>query len=377
MADPQVTALRSNSENLLRIKTDAKELSKKQLEAQQKIDAIKAQIDREGPTATLEARMQEKVAEQKSVCIRSDIAISIIGKSIEDLAHISRNSPSVVAVRDVLDYMDYLDDEVSLESVGLVLVVQTGNTAESLTDVFEDLQSATGSASGDSSLRTTTILQETQLAVRELTTTPSDRISARWRANNFAYRLKCQREQRDALASTINLPIAKGNHEDSPPSQALNHSTLDNQHLQEVNQSPKAPDVHKYLDDLLDRVPQNQILEALQNLDPVFRSGGDGCGSEKVSNEGDQAQGLSGHRGLTEPDRGHIKKLAINLQNKIEELFDDAKDLEDAVEAVNYDGGGNEDRRKSGQLHTNGSFNSKKRSSSASDDETNVKRRRS
>ncbi|KAG9648326.1 hypothetical protein KCU95_g1403, partial [Aureobasidium melanogenum] len=340
MADPQVTALRSNSENLLRIKTDAKELSKKQLEAQQKI-AIKAQIDREGPTATLEARMQEKVAEQKSVCIRSDIAISIIGKSIEDLAHISRNPPSVVAVRDVLDYMDYLDDEVSLESVGLVLVVQTGNTAESLTDVFEDLQSATGSASGDSSLRTTTILQEHSL--------PSEN-------SRRLLRIEFRLEQRDALASTINLPIAKGNHEDSPPSQALNHSTLDNQHLQEVNQSPKAPDVHKYLDDLLDRVPQNQILEALQNLDPVFRSGGDGCGK---------------------PDRGHIKKLAINLQNKIEELFDDAKDLEDAVEAVNYDGGGNEDRRKSGQLHTNGSFNSKKRSSSASDDETNVKRRRS
>lgn len=107
--------------------------------------------------------------------------------------------------------------------------------------------------------------------------------------------------------------------------------------------------MHEYLDDLLDRVRQDQILEALQNLDPVLRSGGDGCGSEKVKNEGDQAQGLSGHRGLTGPDCGHIKKLAINLQIKIEELLDDVRDLENAVDGK----GGHEDRRKSGQLSIN------------------------
>ncbi|KAH0343788.1 hypothetical protein KCU83_g8621, partial [Aureobasidium melanogenum] len=209
MADPQATAIRSHSDYLLRIKTDTKELSSKQHEAQRKIDAIKAQIDREGPTATLEARMQKEVAAQKSVCIRSDIAISIIGKSIEDLAHISRNPPSVGAAR-------------------------------------------------------------------------------------------------------------------------------------------------------------------ARNLDPVLRPGDVGCGSEKVIKESDQARGLSGHRGLTGYDRGHIKKLAINIQKKIEELFDDARDLEAAV-----DGGDRGDGRKSEKLYTNGSSDSKKRSSSASDDETNIKRRRS
>lgn len=53
MADPQATALRSDSDYLLRIKTDTKELSSKQHEAQRKIDAIRAQIYREGPTAIL------------------------------------------------------------------------------------------------------------------------------------------------------------------------------------------------------------------------------------------------------------------------------------------------------------------------------------
>ncbi|KAH0377254.1 hypothetical protein KCU92_g9345, partial [Aureobasidium melanogenum] len=208
MADPQATALRSDSDYLLRIKTDTKELSSKQHEAQRKIDAIRAQTYREGPTAILEARMEDELAGQKSICM-SDIAVSIIGASIEDLTRTSRKPPSVTAVRDVLGSIDYLDNEVSLESVRLVLVIRTGNTAESLTDVFEDLQ----------------------------------------------------------------------------------------------------------------------------------------C--------------------------GHIKKLVINLQNKIEELFDDVRGLEDAVDG----GGGHEGRRKSEQLSINRSSDSKKRSTSASDDETNIKRR--
>ncbi|KAH0028574.1 hypothetical protein KCU78_g3595, partial [Aureobasidium melanogenum] len=371
MADPQATALRSDSDYLLRIKTDTKELSSKQHEAQRKIDAIRAQIYREGPTAILEARMENELAEQKSICIRSDIAVSIIGASIEDLIRTSRKPPCVTAVRDVLGSIDYLDNEVSLEAVGLVLAVQMGSTAESFTDVFEDLESASKSTSKDPGLRAAKILQETQLAVRELATTPLHRILARQDASRLAYRLEQQREQHRILASTINLPSSRRKREDDYPPQALNPSTLDNQHLHQVNQSSKAPDMHDYLDELLDRVPQDRILEALQNLDPILRSGGDGCWSEKVKKKGDQTQGLSGHRGLTGSDRGHIKKLVINLQNKIEGLLDDVRDPEDAVDG----GGGHEDRRKSGQLSINRSSDSKKRSTSASDDETNIKRR--
>lgn len=197
---------RSDSENLLRIKVDTKDLSRQQREAQQTIDRIKVQIDREGPTVTLEAQLEAELAQQKSVCIRSDIAVSIVGMSIEDLTRNSQDPPAVSAVRKLLNSMEYLDNDVSLETVDLVMVVQTDNTAESLTDVYEDLNSASESAPMSSGLKTTQILQETQLAIRELATNPTTRYLARYYAEERVSRLEQQREQHNTIASTINLP---------------------------------------------------------------------------------------------------------------------------------------------------------------------------
>lgn len=366
---------RSDSENLLRIKTDTKDLSRQQREVQQKIDAIKVRIDKEGPTATLDARMDEEVAKQKSICIRSDIALSIIGASIEDLTRDSRDPPSVIAVRNLLTSMTYLDNEVSLETVNLVLVVQTQNSAESLADVFEDLQSASGSAPRDSSLRTTRILQETQLAVRELATQPVTRYVARLDADHLARRLEEQREQHNTIASTINLPTIQVNREKDRPSQVLNRSTQVSQGSQEKSESLDTQDLYGYLGILLTQIPQSRILEALQKLDCKHGSESDRHQTEMEDQERSETLDATVRKALQGTELVKLKDVAANLQINAKELKDCIQALEDRREVQNGEARGVTGEETGGLLQTSMSLNSNKRPS-ASEDKTNVKRSR-
>ncbi|KAK6003625.1 hypothetical protein QM012_009396 [Aureobasidium pullulans] len=317
MADLKAAARRSDDENLLRIKADAEDLLKQQHEIQRQIDSIKARIDREGPTATLETQLERDVAEQKVVCIRSDIAVSIIGSSIEDLTQTSRNPPSVVAVRKLLNSMENFDNEASLESVGLIPAVQTQNTAESLTDVFEDFESAFDTAPKEFSLRTTEILQETQLAVRILATDPLDRWIAREDAKEKARQTERQREQQSTFLSTADLLVPQGNRAIDPPSwpSGLSHfnsiSRID-------DRSSGVQDIQAYLDVLLTRAPPNHIREALQKLDPMFKSGSEGCTTREADDKGNQALGSSG---MHKSGHEQIDEVVIDVQSKINEIL--------------------------------------------------------
>lgn len=306
-------AERSDSENLLRIKTDTKELSRQQSEAQQKIDAIKVQIDKEGPTATLEARMDEEVATQKSICIRSDIALSIIGASIKDLARDSQDPPSVVAVRKLLNSLEYLDNEVSLESVKMVLAVQTQYSADSLTDVFEDLESTFKSTSKGSNPKTTEIVQETQLPIRELATEPWARWNARYNARQRTQDLERQRKQQRTFASTIDLPFPQRNHGTDLPPQITSRSTQSNQVSRKNDQSSKAQDLHRYLDDLLGRAPGNDVRETHQKLDPMYRPKFEQLRTRKLGERHDQALGSLAHKALGSPKHLQAENVVAEL----------------------------------------------------------------
>lgn len=370
-----IMAERSDSENLLRIKTDTKDLARQQREIQQKIDAIKVRIDKEGPTAFLEACMDREAERQKSICIRSDIALTIIGASIEDLTRDSQDPPSVVAVRKLMNSMEDLDNEVSFEIVNSVLVIQTQNSAESLADVFEDPQSASGSASKSSSLRTTRILQETQLAVRELATQPVTRYVARLDADHLARRLEEQREQHNTIASTINLPTIQVNRVKDRPSQVLSRSTQVSQGCQEKSQSLDTQDSYGYLDILLTQTPQSRILEALQNLDCNHGSESDRHQTEMEDQERSDTLDATVRKVLEGTELAKLKDVAANLQINAKELKDCIQALEDRPEVQDGECRGVAGEETGGLLQTSMSLNSNKRPS-ASEDKTNVKRSR-
>lgn len=320
--------------------------------------------------------MDEEVAKQKSICIRSDIALSIIGASIEDLNRDSQDPPSVVAVRKLMNSMEDLDNGVSLETVNSVLVIQTQNSAESLTDVFEDLQFASESASKSSSLRTTRILQETQLDVRELATEPATRWSARYKAGNIAYKLQKQREEHGILASSIGLPAPQVKHENDRMPQVMSCSTQVSQSPREKDQDLKTQDLHGYLDILLTQMPQSHILEALQKLDRNDRSTSDHQNMSMEDQERSEALGSTVRKVLEGTELAKLKNMAGHLQNNAKELKDCIQALEDRREIQDEDGRAAAGENARELLQTSAPLNSNKRPCLASEDKTNVKRSR-
>jgi len=179
MADLEVGDPELNAKNLLRIKADITELVTTQDDIQRSIATVNAEIASKGPSVTLEGHLKRWIEEQHSVCTRANVAMSVIGLSIEDLTESSRDPPSIMAIKDLLESLDTFTSETSINILREALVTIQDANPSSCTDILEDLESAFGSLSKDHISRSTKILQTTQIAVRDLATDPSSRCWAR------------------------------------------------------------------------------------------------------------------------------------------------------------------------------------------------------
>jgi hypothetical protein len=131
MADLKVGDSELNAQNLLRIKADIKELVKEGDAGQKSIDGINTQIKSNGPSVTLEGRLASALKLQRSLRKRANLAVSVIGLSIEDLTEVSRDLPCILAIKDLLDSLESFTNDASTEILGGR--VDTGWTGPDLT----------------------------------------------------------------------------------------------------------------------------------------------------------------------------------------------------------------------------------------------------
>jgi molecular chaperone GrpE (heat shock protein) len=175
MADLEVDSSGLNTKNMLRIKADVEELVERLDDAQKSVDYWNAQIASKGPSASRESGLEGRTEEQKWISTRADLVVSVIGLSIEDLAEITQDPPRILAIKELLDSTGD-DDWISIGTLraafgGLEHGLKNGSVS-SLMDVFADLEKPFVSQSKEGIVRTTKILQATQLAVRKFATNP-------------------------------------------------------------------------------------------------------------------------------------------------------------------------------------------------------------
>jgi hypothetical protein len=263
MADLEVADSELNAKNLLRIKADLKQLVNTRAEQQRFIDAVNAEIESQGPSVTLEKRLEFHNKEQHSICTRADLPVSVIGNSIEDLTEFLRDPPRVLAIKDLLESTEEFTDDASIEALRKALVViQDGNLLTGV-DVLEDLDGAYKSLPKQHILRTSKILQATQPAVRDLATDPYDRKQARrvlqirTAANTRVTRSVFGSTRVSASPQAIRTSIQPKVpvHPDQTP-----QSSQDPSHVSD------AQSLHKYIDFLLTQVSPKSIAQAVQHL---------------------------------------------------------------------------------------------------------------
>lgn len=259
MADLGVGNSEVNAKNLLRIKADFKHLIKEQDLAKRIIDDTNSQIELEGPGISLEERLKCWIPAEHSIVLRKNIAVSVVGQCVEDLTEVSRDPPSVMAIKALLESIDNFTEETSLETLNATLVVIQDGDESMYIDVLEDLEKATESLSEKHILRTTEVLQATQLAVRDLAMDPSDRRLGR------LLRPRAHHEEKHASASAGISPVT----EILRGASQLEGSA----HPKQSIQTPKdpaqildTPSLHRYIDSVLPLVPFKRVVEAVQDL---------------------------------------------------------------------------------------------------------------
>lgn len=346
MADPEVGDSELNAQNLLRIKADLKELINEQEEAQKGVDSAYAEVRSVGPSVSLERRLEYGIEVQHSVCTRAGLAISVIGQSIEDLTKFSRDPPSIVAIKDLLDSLDKFTDEDSIKILSGSLVIVQSVTSSSCTDILEDLEGACKSLSEEHKSRTTKILQATQLAVRDLATRPFRRIvdrTVRLSADNLS--------SGSAGVSPVTQDVRGITH--LTASKEPNRAT---QTSQDPAQILDAPSFHRYIDSVLPLVPIKRMVEAVQNVVMEL---------------------APGHKIPDEHGPKIFQEITSNSKKEMEELRARVQALADFNKSRYAGGADKQVKEKGSSLQTEASLHSHKRPSPGSEDKTNVKRSRS
>jgi hypothetical protein len=236
---------------------------------------------------------------------RANLAVSVIGLSIEDLTEVSRDLPCILAIKDLLDSLESFTNDASTEILGGALTVVEDDDFTSCTDVLEDLNRAYESLSDMDLPRTTTILQATQFAVRELAMTPYNRSIARIsRPGGKGYVVESISET-DGLSES-----SQGPHTDFQ-SNVANLPDYNTQDLQDLNQVSDVPTLHRYIDSVLMKVPGKHIIEAVQNLANV--SG-------------------HGHESLDGSGNGQSDHIISSLKKEIEDLRTQVQDLKESIQ---------------------------------------------
>ena len=253
MADLEVEDPEINTKNLLRIKADITELVTKQDEIQRSIARLNAEIASKGPSVTLEGRLKRETEEQHSVCTRANVAMSVIGLSIEDLTESSRDPPIIMAIKDLLESLDTFTFETSIKILRKALVTIQDANPSSCTDILEDLESAFGSLSIDHISRSTKILQTTQIAVRDLATDPSSRCWAR--RSRFA-----------SISPSVSPSPLLQNIPEIGQSKASLQLSENSPSLRDVDQVLDTPSLHRYMNFVHTKFPIRRIAEALQRV---------------------------------------------------------------------------------------------------------------
>jgi hypothetical protein len=301
MADLEVGDSELNTQNLLRIKADIKELVKEGDAGQKSIDGINTQIKLNGPSVTLEGRLASALQLQRSLCKRANLAVSVIGLSMEDLTEVSRALPCILAIRDLLESIKSFTSDASTNILRRALVVVEDDGFTSCTDVLEDLERTYESISDMHQLRTTTILQATQVAVRELAMTPYNRSIARMSRPGYVSA---------SISEAGSLSVSSQGPYNFQPSVA-NLPHYNTQDLQDPSQVSDVPTLHRYIDSVLMKVPGKHIIEAVQNL-----ANGSGNGHESLDGSGN---GQSDH-------------IVSGLKKEIEDLQTQVRDLKKYIQ---------------------------------------------
>jgi hypothetical protein len=352
MANLELCDSELNAKNLLRIKADIKYLDKRQTLVQSRIDRTNAEIELEGPSGALEKRLKSAIEDQHSICTRTDIAVSLIGLSIEDLTKVSRDPPRVAAIKDLLESIEEFTDEASLETLEKALIVIQDGNESTCTDVIEDLERAYNSLTEEHLSRTTRILRAAQLAVRDLATEPLFRIiPLRETATN-----KCASE---STSDAVSVSSSSQDLRIDLQSKFFDLPNSDTEDVKGPNQVLDVPSLHQYLDTVLMKVPGKQIVEALQKLV-------NGSGPISESLEG------SGH--------DQFKEFASDLKKETKGLGTRFQAQEDRLNVKRVHGASDDDKAEDKEdnevLQTLVSPDSSKRSFPELEDEKPIKRSR-
>jgi hypothetical protein len=162
------------SKNVLsQIKADLQELANDRNNAKRSLDLHTAEIESEGLSGNRKRLLKYFMRRNNVICTRADLAVSIIGLSIEELTETSRDPLRTIAFNDLLESSGD-EDEASIKDLKGFLGETEQLDASSLSDVFEDLKNAFESLSETTLPRTSKILQAAHLAVTHFAT-DSDR----------------------------------------------------------------------------------------------------------------------------------------------------------------------------------------------------------
>ncbi|KEQ72930.1 hypothetical protein M436DRAFT_82202 [Aureobasidium namibiae CBS 147.97] len=349
MADPEVGGSAANAMNLLRIKADIKELVKEQDKHKESVDSINAKIESQGPNVTLEGLLKSLIEKQHSAFTRTCLAVSVIGQSIEDLTTFSRNPPSIMAIKDLLDSLNNFTDEDSIETLSGSLVIVQDGTKFTCADVVEDLEEAYKSLSEEHQSRTTEILRATQLAVRDLATNPFKRTL------NRRSRLLAIRNENLTSESAGVLSVTQEVH-GTTHLEASTQPNRTTQTSQDPAQILDAPSLHRYIDSVFPLVPIKRIVEAVQNVVMEF---------------------ASGHKSPDEHGPGIFQEITSNSKKELKELGVRVQALEDFIK-LRYAGGADKEvKEEETSLQKEASLHPHKRPSLGFEDKMDVKRSRS
>jgi hypothetical protein len=354
MADLEIDDSELNAKNLLRIKADLKQPVNSRAEQQRFIDAVNAEIESQGPSVTLEQRLEIHNKEQHSICTRADLAVSVIGSSIEDLTEFLRDPPRVLAIKDLLKSTEEFTDDASIEALREALVViQDGNLSTGI-DVLEDLDGAYKSLPKEHILRTSKILQATQTAVRDLATDPYDRKTARSKVNRpfmFARR-KLPKIRTPAILPSESLRTGMR-------SKGPNQQSQNTQNVQSPDQVSDAQSLHSYIDFLLTHASPKSIVQAVQHL-----------GNER----------LPAPKSNVRPEYRPQREINSDLEKKVDDLGTRVRALENQTQVKGTHEASVEDKaevkKENGLLQTDLSHDSNKRPPPELEDNTRVKRSR-
>lgn len=349
MADLEVGDSQLNVKNFERINADVNHLVQRQNSAKRAIDNTNAQIEIKGPSVVLEKESKYWAKTKRSICMRTDLAVSVVGSSVKDLTELSRDPPSVMAIKDLLDSIEEFTNETSMEILKAALVVvRTGNES-TCNEVLEDLKMAFESLSEEHLPRTTEILQKTQLAIRDLAMDPFDRDSDR------SARLRAHREKQRASTSAGSSPATQTLRGASHV-EGSEHSNQGTQASQDPAQILDAPSFHRYINSVLPLVPIERMVEAVQDVVMEF---------------------APSHESLNKHGSGKAKEVTSGWKKEMNDLGARVQALEEVIRSRYSVGADKKVKEEEKSLQTEASPHPPKEPSPGSEHKKGVKRSRS